>query len=735
MEKVIWKTSTQLTAILLVGVLLISSTSVIVSAVSNSDRAPVLMNSDTEKSSFQTDSQTNPSTGQYQSNSDFPQHPVLRDQVFSPGVYAINFTEVGLPSNTTWKITIPLPYPFGPETLSTSGTVILTNLTNGTYNYTALTNLGPTALTEFGNFTINGIDENVTIVFPHPFYNLTINEVDPPYGADLWMSLHNANDSVQAAITTNNSSLTLLLPNGTYKTGETTNLGQENLTFHIEYHIFKMNGQPQNYSIIFPALHDVNVTVNVPRENEFWTIHFSGYTLGPIYDYVGNLWTFIKGVSTASRANYTLKLPNANYSYYLAFKYTPVYEPANPDFTINGTSINITADFPQTYKVTVTEVGFPLPPGNWWELVVVDNWSPNEPFVENVYYGNITGSKTVSFYLANYTYSYQVQSGPFGSNNTTIQVQSIIYHNFTVDGGPVNLTVLGLSVIAYKKVTFVVKDMSVSFNTQWNLTVNANYDSGGYNFVVSYKNWSMGDSMTAYLPNGSYNYQGTYFQYSSPKATFNLTGKSETVYVNFHFYPVTFKVSISLPNALFTVGVRGQILTYFLISKNSTTMLYLPNGTYYYQAYMSNLSILQRSFTVLGAPTTVHLNFPIYIISFNETGLPIGSDWTLDFNGSLYSTNSSKMTFVVTNGSYFYLISNTSKYTVSPNSAYIEIIGGNVSVDLTFQSIKKSNLFSGFMGFIESVYGALFLLIVIGGAVIILVINRVSKVSKNRTRP
>jgi hypothetical protein len=85
----------------------------------------------------------------------------------------------------------------------------------------------------------------------------------------------------------------------------------------------------------------------------------------------------------------------------------------------------------------------------------------------------------------------------------------------------------------------------------------------------------------------------------------------------------------------------------------------------------------------IGPYTTVNL----YAVAFSESGLPPGTHWSATLEGVSESSNSSAITFDVTNGSYGYSIGSVSGFLNTPSSSSISVNGANVSVYITFSRL------------------------------------------------
>jgi parallel beta-helix repeat protein/putative cofactor-binding repeat protein len=122
---------------------------------------------------------------------------------FTPVKYNVTFTETGLPSGTSWSVTI------GSQTLSSSGTINF-SLPNGTYNYTVGSVTGYHLNTATGSFQINAAGKTISVTFVQNKYTLLVTETGLPAG-DSWT----VNVSGSTSTSTGNS-IEIYLVSGTY---------------------------------------------------------------------------------------------------------------------------------------------------------------------------------------------------------------------------------------------------------------------------------------------------------------------------------------------------------------------------------------------------------------------------------------------------------------------------------------------------------------------------------------
>ncbi len=81
-----------------------------------------------------------------------------------------------------------------------------------------------------------------------------------------------------------------------------------------------------------------------------------------------------------------------------------------------------------------------------------------------------------------------------------------------------------------------------------------------------------------------------------------------------------------------------------------------------------------------------------YTVTFTESGLSRGTEWTVTINGESYHSTATNLTIEFTNGTYTFSAS-ASGYTESSNSSSFIVNGSNVTVnEITFKAIQQSSL-------------------------------------------
>lgn len=95
---------------------------------------------------------------------------------------------------------------------------------------------------------------------------------------------------------------------------------------------------------------------------------------------------------------------------------------------------------------------------------------------------------------------------------------------------------------------------------------------------------------------------------------------------------------------------------------------------------------------------TAYDNFTLaYVVTFSESGLPSGTEWSVDFNGNTQYSTSTSTSFSAWNGTYSYTIGSTTSsgdtYDPSLSSGSVTVSGSNQAVDVSF--IPVSIVFDG----------------------------------------
>lgn len=159
-----------------------------------------------------------------------------------------------------------------------------------------------------------------------------------------------------------------------------------------------------------------------------------------------------------------------------------------------------------------------------------------------------------------------------------------------------------------------------------------------------------------------------------------------TAQVAAHTYSATF-TGIGLPTGdKWSITIDGADT---ITSTTTSITFQLTNGSHTFEVgkpinYVADPA--NGVVFVYGAPSTQYITFSLleYTVSFVETGLPSGSSWSVDLNGTVQSTTTDEITYSMPNGSYSYSISGPTNYAPDPQTGKAVVYGSNVTVDVSF---------------------------------------------------
>ncbi len=374
-----------------------------------------------------------------------------------------------------------------------------------------------------------------------------------------------------------------------------------------------------------------------------------------------------------------------------------------------------------TYNVTFSESG--LPAGTNWSVAVAP--SPGSGGGGHwVHRGGFGTSNTSTIVLALPNGSYRYFVRPVAGFSLADNGSRGTFNVSGAAAGPIAVT---FSRIVTYTVTFT--ESGLPSGTEWFVRMRGDWGDGGSGWGLGFgprDRDSAGASsntttITFSLPNGSYTYRvhaAGYVDSNGPRGTFNVSGGAVAISVPFvsvsaprPTYNVTFEESGLAAGTNWTVRVVGGFGGFFGgdhrrggETSNTTLTLALPNGSYRYViGNVPGYSIADNgstgTFNVSGAaPATIHVAFVRlvpYTVTFSETGLPSGANWTVlvvgaePFGGSgpiVSSSNGSTITLSLTNGSYGFHVPPTDGYAAG-NSSFgtFNVSGGSPpTIDITF---------------------------------------------------
>ena len=326
-----------------------------------------------------------------------------------PSTYTVTFSESGLPSGTSWSVTL------NGSTKSGTGSIVFTE-PNGTYSYAIGTATGYTASPSSGNVSVIGFPIPLSITFTSTSsgsYMATFQESGLPSGTSWSVTMSGS------TITSVTSSIAFGETNGSYSFSVGAVAGY---TASPPSGTITVNGVAVNKAIIFTAL---------PPGQYSLTFSESGLP-------TGTNWSVTIGTATHTSTGSTLSFieVNGTYSYTLLGVVTGyTASPSSGSVTVSGASqtvsITFTPSTATTYAVTFTETG--LPAGTFWSvtlsLPVGTSWSMT--------LNGSTKSSTTA------TITFQESNGSYGFTVGSVSGYTVSPStgSVKVSGGPASQTV------------------------------------------------------------------------------------------------------------------------------------------------------------------------------------------------------------------------------------------------------------------------------------------------------
>ena len=324
--------------------------------------------------------------------------------------------------------------------------------------------------------------------------------------------------------------------------------------------------------------------------------------------------------------------------------------------TFPDSSIVNVAFSPVKYSVSVSESG--LPSGTAWTLVFNGN----------------------SYSLTNTSYTFQEPNG-----NYTFSWSARGYYSgssyILVEGANTGASIIFTQFIEYYHVTF--DESGLPSNHVWDLTFNGN------SYTLTNTSMTFHD-----LENGTYSYSSTTTNpyYNAPSSSsVTISGSSQTIDQTFTLvtYSVTFDETGLPSNHVWDLTFNGNLYT---TTASTYTFNNLNNGTYAYNTSTTNPyynSPASGSVTISGSSQTIDQVFSLvtYSVTFQESGLALGTSWTLVFNGNSYTLTNSSYTFHdLENGTYSYSSSVPGR---TGSSGSVVVDGSDVLQSISFPTLYR----------------------------------------------
>jgi YVTN family beta-propeller protein len=291
-------------------------------------------------------------------------------------------------------------------------------------------------------------------------------------------------------------------------------------------------------------------------------------------------------------------------------------------------------------------------------------------------------------------------SGPGDVEILNASAAGSVVGSFGVGADPVAITYDPLSAIAYvsnyrqgtvsvARLIVPPRNYNVTFNesglaagTSWSVTLDGSPES------------SLDSSMIFREPNGTYAFQiGAVpgFIQSITSGQLTVDGASVNQQVQFlEKYEITFSQT-GLPSATdWSVNLNGTLNA----STTSSIGFWATNGTYPFSVFAIsgyNSTPSLGSVQISGANVEESILFqalvpptPTYSITFRESTLPSGTNWTVVVNGTSETSSNSTVVFSEPNGTYNYTVPSDGNWTPTRTNGTLTIAGRGLSPAVAF---------------------------------------------------
>jgi len=398
-----------------------------------------------------------------------------------------------------------------------------------------------------------------------------------------------------------------------------------------------------------------NETLNF-NANDFYPVTFTESGLP-----AGTTWSVTMGSTTLTSRTCSIVyyLPNGTY-YFTAQKFTSYYTSAPASVVVNGRPVSVDVYYSKVvYKIEFKETG--LPAGMKWFV----NLSNGQSF------NSITS--TLSFAEPNGTYSFNLKSlnSMYSPNSAS--------GSFVVNGQPVSKLVTFTSLYQYS-VTF--DENGLPAGTSWSVA---------FDGITS---TSSGSSILFLEHNGSYGYTvNNIHGYTVFPQSGTLVINGQNLIVSITFLSASQYMVVFNENGLPSDTKWSVTLNNMTQSTDGTQIIFQEvNGNYQYnvgQVYGYSSAPSSGIVKLHGANQQLSVTFTQkkYSVTFSETGLPPGSQWTVVLNGVSESSTNSSIIFMEPDGIYnfsTYSITLYGAFNSQPSSGTVTVNNANATQSILF---------------------------------------------------
>ncbi len=158
-------------------------------------------------------------------------------------------------------------------------------------------------------------------------------------------------------------------------------------------------------------------------------------------------------------------------------------------------------------------------------------------------------------------------------------------------------------------------------------------------------------------------------------------------------YAVTFTESGLPANTSWSVELAGAAVS----SLSSTIAFSVVSGTYAYSTTVAGYIATPSSGSLTVSGAAVHQAIVCaraaagsYNVTFTESGLPLGTSWSITLNGATTSSATSSTGVAVPSGTYGYTVGEMSNYSSNPSSGSVTVNGTSTGPAIVFSSTASN---------------------------------------------
>ncbi|MGC8561214.1 MAG: hypothetical protein ACP5O1_11115 [Phycisphaerae bacterium] len=586
--------------------------------------------------------------------------------------YTVTFQEYNLTAGVLWGVVI------NSSAFYTQASQMNVSLANGTYNYSVVVkNTSFTPVYSNGAFLVSGHPLEIPVQFEPVTYSVVFNEKGLPLNYTWTVVLGGISLKAETGGRGSGEYLIFNVINGTYKWY--ADASGDYIPF------------PQNGTVMVRG--NLNV-VDLQFERAYSQVVFEDFGL-PAND----SWFVSLNGTIKYSTSFTIVfiVPYGNYSYSAGTNDTSYHSFAGSKvLDVNTLKDYVDVHFwSGNYTVTFFERG--LPAGAQWSVGA-------GPYLVN------STNSTASLELPNGTFGYFLSSGipsyvPINRTGT-----------FTVEGH-------GISVdVSFRPLEYLVSfNMSGPHGLEWSVSVDGTNRTSNSSTILFMEIYGE-HNYTVFIPDRDYS--------PSPVSGRVYVWSNTTVFVTAS--PVLFReifIERGLPsNVTWKVSLGNMTLE----SSGDSITFNVTNGTYDFSVSTAgNYSVSPSSGTVVvsGAPRVFDVKFiPFVSISFEMSGIPAGSTWSVAIGGRQFNTSSSVLSMKVPAGTYYYVPgagSNSTYYVTLP-------AGYSLTSENSFNATSGASILfvaqptGGTVGSHTSSYGV-FLIIIVVAVVAIAIFLMISR--------